>query len=69
MIQTLIENGFVAEAYRELKPMTDRVIANKGFFEWYTRDNKPRGSGTFRGSAGVLGKAIQMLHEWAKDQS
>ena len=65
MIQQLIRNGFVEEAYREIRPMVHRVIKNKGFFEWYTKDNRPTGSGTFRGSAGVLGRAIQMLQEWA----
>ena len=69
MIHALIEYGFIEEAYRELKPMTDRVIANDGFFEWYSVKNKPRGSGTFRGSAGVLGKAIMMLTDWAEKNS
>ena len=68
MIQTLIENGMVQEAYRELSPMLDRVQKNNGFFEWYTVDNRPHGSGTFRGSAGVLGKSIEMLLAWAKQQ-
>ncbi|MEN7550651.1 hypothetical protein AAG747_22215 [Rapidithrix thailandica] len=65
MIQALITHGFVKEAYQELLPMTDRVVANKGFFEWYTVDNQPKGSGIFRGSAGVLAKSIMMLEEWA----
>ncbi len=67
MIQALVKYGYVTEAYRELKPMVDRVIANDGFYEWYSVDNEPRGSGTFRGSAGVLGKAIMMLQEWARE--
>ena len=66
LVQTLIRNGFVDEAYREILPMVQRVLAHDGFYEWYTRDNQPRGSGTFRGSAGVLGKAIQMLQDWAE---
>jgi hypothetical protein len=41
---------------------------NNGFSEWYTIDNRPSGSGSFRGSAGVLGKAVQMFQKWAKDQ-
>lgn len=36
---------------------------DKGFYEWYTVDNEPRGSGTFRGSAGVLYKTIKMFEE------
>ncbi|MGL1890933.1 MAG: hypothetical protein OCD02_04865 [Spirochaetaceae bacterium] len=69
MIQELIRNGFIGEAYTELIPMVDRVIKNDGFYEWYTVDNKAMGSGTFRGSAGVLGKAIQMLQEWVDKNS
>jgi hypothetical protein len=53
------------EAYEHLLPMTARVVANDGFYEWYTIKNEPKGSGTFRGSAGVLYKSIQMLEEWA----
>ncbi len=64
MIQQLIKNGFVEEAYEQMQPMVERVKDNDGFFEWYTVDNKPKGSGTFRGAAGVLYKAIQMFEEW-----
>ena len=35
MIQQLVANGFVEEAYDEIRPMIDRVIKNQGFFEWY----------------------------------
>ncbi|SHE35474.1 hypothetical protein SAMN03080594_10122 [Arenibacter palladensis] len=68
MIQQLVKLGFVKEAYDQLLPMTDRVIKNNGFYEWYTVDNKPEGSGTFRGSAGVLYKSIELLEEWAEKQ-
>ncbi len=63
MIQELIKNGFVEEAYREIQPMVKRVKDNDGFYEWYSVNNEPRGSGTFRGSAGVLYKAILMFEE------
>jgi len=66
MIQQLIRHGFVEEAYRELKPMVARVNQHGDFYEWWSRDNQPRGSKQFRGSAGVLGKAIQMLQRWAE---
>jgi cellobiose phosphorylase len=65
MIQALVAHGFYQDAYDELRPMLERVRANDGFFEWYTVDNEPRGSGVFRGSAGVLAKAIYMLREEA----
>lgn len=61
MIQQLIQYGFVEEAYLHIQPMVKRVKDNNGFYEWYTVDNRPKGSGTFRGSAGVLYKAIIMF--------
>jgi hypothetical protein len=68
MIQQLIAHGYIEEAYRQLLPMIERVEANDGFFEWYTVANEPKGSGLFRGSAGVLGKATKMLRAWARQQ-
>ncbi len=65
MIQQLVRFGLVQEAYDQLLPMTDRVVEHDGFYEWYTVRNKPEGSGTFRGSAGVLYRAIEMLEEAA----
>lgn len=65
MIQQLIANGMVKEAYEEVRPMIDRVIKNKGFYEWYGMGGVPSGSGHFKGSAGVLAKAIEMFNEWA----
>ena len=65
MIQQLISYGFVEEAYEQIRPMVKRVMDNDGFYEWYTVDNKPRGSGTFRGEAGVLFTAIRMLRDFA----
>lgn len=66
MIQALIANGFVQEAYDEVYPMLQRVVENNGFYEWYTPAGEPKGSGTFRGEAGVLFVAIEMLRDWAK---
>jgi len=66
MIQQLIKNGFVEEAYEQMIPMVKRVKDNNGFYEWYSVDNKPRGSGTFRGEAGVLYTAILTFEEWAR---
>ncbi|MCG8309190.1 MAG: hypothetical protein MI975_17490 [Cytophagales bacterium] len=68
MIQQLILNGFIRDAYDQLLPMTDRVKENDGFFEWYTIKNEPKGSGTFRGSAGVLYSSISMLEDWAEKE-
>lgn len=68
MIQQLVANGFVEEAYDEIRPMIDRVIKNQGFFEWYGMGGVPSGSGHFKGSAGVLAKAIEMMNDWAEEK-
>ncbi len=65
MVRQLIRLGFYEEAYRALKPMADRVVRDGGYFEWYTRDHKPQGSGLFKGAAGTLGLAIVELLSWA----
>ena len=67
MIQQLVENGLAQEAYDEIQPMIIRVIEHNGFYEWYTVDGKPNGAGKFRGSAGVMAKAIESLKEWARE--
>ncbi len=69
MVQQLMANGFEEEAYHSIAPMLDRVISNNGFYEWYTVDGKPNGAGSFRGSAGVLAKAIEMLQTWSQENS
>lgn len=65
MVRDLIEEGDVADAYREIRPMVDRVQRAGGFYEWWTLDNQHRGSAKFRGSAGVLGRDIELLEAWA----
>ncbi|HEY6082352.1 MAG TPA: hypothetical protein VIU45_02770 [Chitinophagaceae bacterium] len=65
MITQLVRYDMAEEAYMEIRPMIDRVLANKGFYEWFTVDGKPAGSGNFRGSAGVLYTAITALQHWA----
>jgi glycogen debranching enzyme len=66
MTGALITNGLIKEAYAELTPMVNRAIANKGFYEWYdVQTGAPKGSGDFRGEAGVLFDAITVLKQWA----
>jgi hypothetical protein len=65
MVQDLIDEGDIADAYREVRPMIDRAMRVGGFYEWWTTDNQPRGSAGFRGSAGVLGHDIDLLETWA----
>lgn len=68
MIQQLVRNGFVKEAYEEIRPMIEQTLTNKGFYEWYGQGNVPSGSGSFKGAAGVLAKSIEMLNQWAEKQ-
>lgn len=68
MIQQLMRYEMVEEAYRNLRPMVERVKRVGDFYEWWTRDNQPRGSAQFRGSAGVLGKSIESLRAWARQR-
>jgi glycogen debranching enzyme len=65
MVQALIEQGDIADAYREIRPMLDRVQRVNGFYEWWTPSDQPKGSPNFRGSAGVLGRDIELLDAWA----
>jgi hypothetical protein len=69
MIQQLVQYGFIEDAYRDVKPMVQRVQSTGDFYEWWTRDDLPRGSAHFRGSAGVLGRAIEMLRGWAESMT
>lgn len=67
MVQQLIAYQLYDEAYEALIPMMDRVIKHDGFYEWWTPAGEPKGSGMFRGSAGVLWKAIKELDKKAKE--
>ncbi|MCC5846585.1 MAG: hypothetical protein JJU29_00715 [Verrucomicrobia bacterium] len=75
--------GYVAEAYKALLPMVERVLRDREFFEWYDRHNVPagkiknpspedkakgwgalaKGAAQFRGAAGTLVIAIDLLRE------
>ena len=52
-----------------MQPFVKRVKDNDGFYEWYTVENKPMGSGTFRGSAGVLYDAILMFENYVNEDT
>ena len=64
-IQAMAKFGMVKEAYEELQPMLRRTVEDPGFYEWYHLDGTPVGTGTYRGTAGVLFKANRMLREAA----
>ena len=68
MVQALVAQDFGPDAYLELLPIVQRVQRHNGFYEWFDRKDQPQGSATFRGSAGVIGKAITMLRSWAQNQ-
>jgi hypothetical protein len=66
MVEQLVERGFVREGYEEFKPIISQVQQNKGFFEWYDLYNRPNGSASYRGSAGVIYNAVTSLHRWSR---
>lgn len=66
MVSQLVRYNLLKEAAEAMKPMLERVVKNKGFYEWYTPDNKPQGSASFRGEAGVLWSAITELEAKSK---
>lgn len=63
MITQLIRYNFLNEACEAVEPMLVRVLKNKGFYEWYTPDNRAQGSSGFKGEAGVLWNAITQLEK------
>ena len=69
MIIALAQSGCYKEAWTHLQPFLDRVIKHEGFYEWYSMSGTPHGSGTFRGSAGVLMEAVELLQDWAFGQN
>jgi len=70
IISALLSYGCPVDAYKELEPMIQRVINHHGFYEWYdVQTGEPKGSGNFRGEAGVLYEAVQSMKEWAAKQN
>lgn len=68
VIQQMVAHGHARLAYQELGPMLDRVLRDDGFFEWYTRTGEGRGSAEYRGSAGQIAHAIDLLLAWAEQR-
>lgn len=66
IVEALLPYGMASESYEDLKPMLQRTIKYHGFYEWYDVQNgRPKGSGNFRGEAGILFEAISKLKSWA----
>jgi hypothetical protein len=68
MVTQLIRYNLLQEAREAIAPMLARVLNNKGFYEWYTPANQPKGSSGFKGEAGVLYTAIVQLQEKYKNK-
>lgn len=65
IIQQMVAHGQAPLAYQELAPMLSRVLRDDAFFEWYSREGTGQGSNDYRGSAGQIAKAIDVLLAWA----
>ena len=66
-IRALVQYGMLHEAYDALRPMLQRVVDHGGYYEWYKLDGTPVGSGTYRGTAGVLFTASEALRAAAAE--
>jgi hypothetical protein len=66
IIQQMVVHKQPQLAYKELGPMLDRVLRDDAFYEWYARNGAPKGSGDYRGTAGQLVIAIDLLLKWAE---
>lgn len=58
LIYAMFEQGFSRLAMEKLLEILNKNWANRGFFEWDTKDGVGQGRGFFCGSAGSLSKAI-----------
>ncbi len=65
-ISTRMRLPTTAELPWPSRPVCDRVVHVGGFYAWCTPDNQPRGSSGFRGSAGELGRDIELLEARAE---
>ena len=69
MVTQLLRYNLQNEAREAITPMLKRVLANNGFYEWYTPANEPKGSSGFKGEAGVLWTAIKQLKEKGRQEN
>jgi len=58
LVLGLFHYGLVNEAVSELIAISEKVIRNRGFFEWDTPDGLGMGSRHYAGGAAVIGEAI-----------
>jgi glycogen debranching enzyme len=64
MVTQLVRYGYIEEAREAIKPMLDRTIKYNDFNEWFLMDNTPApGTGSYRGTAGVLWEALVALEK------
>ena len=62
------KNSFQHFLWVSIILLTIYIIGPDGFFEWYTIDGQPKGSGIFRGSAGVLLEAMEAIQQGMEGQ-
>ena len=52
------QRGYAVAAQKHLLQLARRIVSHDGLYEWYTREDKPRGSAHYAGNAGALASAI-----------
>ena len=60
-VQGLVECGLMTEAIEAITPMLEMIEKHGGFYEWHHPDGTPHGSASFRGAAGTLSRAIDLI--------
>ena len=65
IIQQMMKYGQVDTAYKEFDPMLNFVMRDDAFYEWFKPDGTKMGSGDYRGTAGQMVLAIDLLTAWA----
>ena len=52
------QRGHAVVAQKHLLQLARRILSHDGLYEWYTREDEPRGSAHYAGNAGALASAI-----------
>jgi hypothetical protein len=58
MLLAMFRRGYSAYAHAQLLALASRVSASGGLYEWYSRDGRGQGSGSYAGNAGALAGAV-----------
>ncbi|MBN1274325.1 MAG: hypothetical protein JXB26_18850 [Candidatus Aminicenantes bacterium] len=58
LVYAMFDKGFSTIGKEKLLEIFNKILTNRSFFEWDTKAGTGRGSDTFAGGAGMVGKAL-----------